>query len=179
MNSRDIKAALETFTIIVDSREQETPRLVRRLNQMECPHIRRKLDFGDYSAKVELPFGGEFSLEQFVCVERKMNYSELCSCFKNTEKVKNRERFAREFERAKAAGAKLYLLIEGATWEKAYNGDYRSQMTPKSLIASMTTWMARYPCEIIMCHADTSGKLIKEILYREMKEKLARIEEFD
>ena len=168
MTSKEVKQALESFTIIVDSREQETQKLIDRINQMEAPVIRRKLDFGDYSAKVQLPDGEEFSLERRACVERKMNFSELCGCFKSTKTV----------NRAKEAHARLYLLVECATWEKAYKGDYRSMMKPQALIASMLTWMVRYNSPIIMCQAATSGKLIRDILYREMKEALTRLELF-
>lgn len=35
---------------------------------------------------------------------------------------RSRDRFEREFIRAKNADAKLYLLIENGTWEKAYGG---------------------------------------------------------
>lgn len=178
MTSKEVKQALESFTIIVDSREQETQKLIDRINQMEAPVIRRKLDFGDYSAKVQLPDGEEFSLERRACVERKMNFSELCGCFKSTKTVKSRERFEREFNRAKEAHARLYLLVECATWEKAYKGDYRSMMKPQALIASMLTWMVRYNSPIVMCQAATSGKLIRDILYREMKEALTRLELF-
>ena len=172
MDSRSVKEALETLTIIIDSREQLTAKLIKRINAMEAPYIRRKLLFGDYSAKVTLPGGDEFSLENKVCVERKMNFSELCACYS-----RERERFTREFERAKGAGAKLYLLVEGASWEKAYKGDYRSQMKPNALVASMTAWLARYNCQLIMCQAATSGKLIRELLSREMKERLSRMED--
>ena len=172
MEHRDVQAALGTFTVIVDSREQMTKKLIDRLNSMGCPHVRRALRYGDYSAMVRLSGGGTMSLESAVCVERKMNFSELCSCF-----GKGRDRFTREFERAKEDGAKLYLLIECASWEKAYKGDYRSRMKPQALIASMTAWMARYGCQIIMCQPAVSGKLIKELLYREMKEKLTAMEE--
>ena len=172
MDSRTIKKALETFTIIVDSREHITKKLEERLNAMECPYVQRALRYGDYSARVTLPDGGEFSLERAVCVERKMNFSELCSCYS-----KQRDRFTREFERAKEDNAKLCLLVECATWEKAYKGDYRSQMTSTALVASMMTWVSRDNCQIFLCQAATSGKIIKDILYREMKERLKRVED--
>ena len=106
-------------------------------------------------------------LSNKVCVERKMSCDELCSCF-----CKGRPRFAREFERAKAAGAKVYLLVENATWETAYAGKYRSRMEPSAFVASLTAWLARYNCQILFCKPETSGKLIREILYRELKERL-------
>lgn len=171
MHGFEIDTALKTLTVLVDTREQPTPRLKKRIKDMGIPAVRRKLDFGDYSAKVTLSDSSEYSLEKAVCVERKMNIDELCSCF-----CKERARFTREFERAKKAGAKTYLLIEGASWEKIYRHNYMSLMTPNALIASITTWLARYNCTIIFCTPDISGKLIKDILYREMKERLDKHE---
>ena len=86
--------------------------------------------------------------------------------------TRHRARFEREFQRAKANHAKLYLLIENASWEKAIKGDYRSRMHPKALLASLTAWLARYDCQIIMCDELTSPRLIRELLYREVKEML-------
>jgi hypothetical protein len=34
--------------------------------------------------------------------------------------------------------------------------------------------MIRYELQVIMCKAETSGRLIKEILYRDLKERLER-----
>ena len=136
---------------------------------MGRPYERVALSFGDYSAKFPLPNGEWFSLADKVAVERKMHLDELCTCF-----CQERERFAREFERAKQAGAKIYLLIEDANWESAYAGKYRSKMFSTALIASMLTWLTRYDCQILMCKAETSGRLIKDILYREAKERMER-----
>lgn len=169
MQPFEIEDALENRVILVDTREQNTPELRRRLSEMQCPHRREKLDFGDYSIACELPDGDEFTLSGVVTIERKMSLDELCNCY-----CKDRARYTREFERAKAAGAKIYMLIERATWEKAYAGTYRSRMRPQSLIASILAWLARYHCQLIYCEPETSGKLIHDILYRELKEALER-----
>jgi hypothetical protein len=47
-------------------------------------------------------------------------------------------------------------------------------MKPKALIASMLAWLARYNCQLIFCRAETSGRLIFDVLYREAKERLER-----
>lgn len=167
MHPIDVESTLKTMVCICDSREQATEQSKRRYADFGVPWERGKLDFGDYSAVFTLPDGTEFSLKDKICVERKMNLSEICGCFTH-----DRERFTREFERAKAANAKIYLLIENASWELAYNGKYRSQMKPQALIASILAWLARYDCQIIMCKAESSGHLIKDILYREAKERL-------
>lgn len=167
MNPFEVSRALKNLTLIVDTREQDTDRLRRRIRQTGLSFVRQKLDFGDYSAKTTLDNGTEFDISGSVSIERKMNLDELCACY-----CKGRKRFTREFERAKSAGAKVYLLIENANWEKAYNGSYRSKMSPQALTASLFAWLARYNCQIIFCKEEISGKIIREILYREMKERL-------
>uniref|UniRef100_UPI004029B48D ERCC4 domain-containing protein n=1 Tax=Ruminococcus bromii TaxID=40518 RepID=UPI004029B48D len=167
MNPFEVSRALKNLTLIVDTREQDTDRLRRRIKQTGLSFVRQKLDFGDYSAKTTLDNGTEFDISSSVSIERKMNLDELCACY-----CKGRKRFTREFERAKSAGAKVYLLIENASWENTFNGKYRSKMTSSALTASMFAWLARYNCQIIFCKEETSGKIIREILYREMKERL-------
>ena len=167
MNPFEVSRALKNLTLIVDTREQDTDRLRRRIRQTGLSFVRQKLDFGDYSAKTTLDNGTEFDISGSVSIERKMNLDELCACY-----CKGRKRFTREFERAKLAGAKVYLLIENASWENTFNGKYRSKMTSSALTASMFAWLARYNCQIIFCKEETSGKIIREILYREMKERL-------
>ncbi|MCM1545146.1 MAG: ERCC4 domain-containing protein [Ruminococcus sp.] len=167
MDIFEIKYALEHITILVDTREQNTEQARSRLESMNKPYERKKLDFGDYSAKCALADGGELDFSDSFAVERKMSIDELCGCY-----CRSRQRFTREFERAKEKGAKLYLLIENATWENIYNGKYRSKMNPVSLTASVLAWLSRYNCQVIFCKAETSGKLIGDIVYREVKERL-------
>jgi len=158
---------MRTFTIICDTRERPTERSRVRYKQFGCPYKREKLNVGDYSAVLYLPDGKTLSLADKCVIERKLGYAELCCCF-----AQDRARFTREFERAKEAGTKIYLLLENSSWEMAYSGRYRSKLSPQSLIASMLAWLARYDCQIIMCRSETSGKLIHDILYREAKELL-------
>lgn len=169
MHPVEVESALKTMTVWIDTREQPTERARKRYETLGVPHERRKLDFGDYTAAFTLPDGSLFSLENIAVVERKMGYDELCACFTH-----ERGRFEREFERAKTAGARTYLLVENSTWEMAYAGKYRSKMQPQALVASMLAWLARYDCRIILCREETSGKLIRDILYREGKEALTR-----
>ena len=46
----------------------------------------------------------------------------------------------------------------------------------RRLSASLTAWLARYNCQIIFCEPATTGKLIREVLYRELKERLEVME---
>lgn len=169
MTPFEIEAALETMTLLVDTREQDTLSFRRRMKQTGLPYQRRKLEFGDYSVKCSLWDGKELDFSGSVAIERKMGLDELCQCY-----TKGRKRFEREFLRAREAGAKLYLLIEGGSWEKALRGEYRSRMAPNAFVASLAAWLARYDCQLIFCEARDSARMLREILYREVKERLER-----
>ena len=167
MTPFELKASLESMTLLVDTREQPTERLQRRIDDTGLPHLRQKLDYGDYSCQCLLPDGNQLDFSNKVVIERKMDIGELCTCFGRA-----RTRFEQEFERARAAGCRVYLLVENGNWEKVYNGKYRSQMKPKALIASINAFRARYGMQFDFCKDATTGQLIRDILYRELKEYL-------
>lgn len=165
MDHFDVHKELSSMTILCDSREQDTMRARKRFKQMGVPIERVALSFGDYSAKCDA-----LDLRESVAIERKMDLSELAHCY-----CQDRKRFVREFERAKEAGAKLYLLVENGSLDEAYSGHYRAKVHPKSLTASMLAWLARYNCQILFCSAENSGQVIHDVLYRELKERLEEL----
>ena len=71
--------ALETLTILVDTREHETAEAVRRWSAFGKPWRKEKLDSGDYSAELLLPSGETWRVP--CVIERKMNLSEICGNF--------------------------------------------------------------------------------------------------
>ena len=167
MNHFSVTYALKTMGVCVDTREQDTTRARKRIQTIGLPIQRKALPFGDYSAFCTLPNGEAYSLEYMVSIERQMNVDEIAMCY-----TSERPQFKREFERARDAGAKVYLLIENGDWEKAYTGSYRSQVKPEALTASIIAWLARYNCQLLFCKEETSGKLIHDVLFRELKERL-------
>ena len=171
MTNFEIDRCLESMVLLVDTREQPTEKLRRRLDSTGLPHERRKLEAGDYSCKCVLPNGEELDFSSRVAVERKMSIDELCLCF-----GKERKRFEREFGRAAAAGCRIYLLVEGGNWEKVYAGKYRSLLKPQALVASIDAFRARYGMQRDFCKEETTGRLIKDVLYRELKEYLQGVE---
>ena len=172
MNNFDLEKTLSTMALVVDSREKPTDEAKKRWESFGVPYRIHGLRSGDYTAEFLLPNGETFSLENICVIERKMSIDEICGNF-----CQNRDRFIREFERIKEAGAKAYIIVEGgASWESIYNHRYHSQMAPQALVASLTAWMARYNAHIIFCRAETFPKLCREILYREAKEILANME---
>lgn len=160
----EIDRILKTLVILVDTREQPTERARKRYAQFGCEHERRTLKFGDYSARLTGLEGEEISLENVASVERKMDLGELCGCF-----CHSRERFRREFERAQTAGAHVYLLIENDDLDDAYKGAYRSKMTPRALTASIFSWCIEFGIIPLFISDWYSGRLIRDILYREAR----------
>ena len=162
MNPFEVNTALKSMVILWDTREQQTPRARKRMEQIQVPIERVALSFGDYSAKCDA-----LDLRDSVAIERKMDLTELAHCY-----CQDRKRFTREFERAKESGAKLYLLIENGSLDDAYSGHYRARVHPASLTASILAWLARYDCQILFCNANNTGKVVHDVLYRELKERL-------
>ena len=162
MNPFKVNVALKSMVVLWDTREQQTPRAKKRLEQIQVPIERVALSFGDYSAKCDA-----LDLRDSVAIERKMDLTELAHCY-----CQDRKRFTREFERAKESGAKLYLLIENGSLDDAYSGHYRARVHPASLTASILAWLARYDCQILFCNANNTGKVVHDVLYRELKERL-------
>lgn len=166
MTPFELKTALNSAVLLVDTREQDTEALRKRIELTGMEYERFKLFSGDYSVKCTVE-SDEYSLAEKVAVERKMSLDELAACF-----GRERERFAREFDRAKDIGMRLYMLVENATYENLYAHKYRSQLSPAAYAASLFAWQARYDCRVIFCKAESSGKIIREILFRELKERL-------
>ena len=81
MTPMQVHAALDTLTLLVDTREQPTARFAQRMAAARLPYTRKKLDFGDYSARCTLEDGRELDLSGSVAIERKMNLDELCQCY--------------------------------------------------------------------------------------------------
>ena len=174
MRPRDMKIVLDSMTVLVDSREQDTDRARWRYASIGLPVERCTLDYGDYSYNATLPDGRRIydisgRVQPAVAVERKMNLDELAECFGS-----GRERFEREFQRARDHGASIYLLVEDANWENLIHGHYKTRFNPNAFEASLLAFMVRYDLKLIFCKKETSGKLIRDILYRELKERLER-----
>lgn len=100
-------------------------------------------------------------------MERKRNLDEICGNF-STE----RERFEREFLRAKAYGTKVHLIVENASWGDVFLGNYRSKVSPKSLVASLLSWMVRFNVSVTFCKPEETARIIYGIMYYYVREKL-------
>ena len=169
---------LESMEILVDTREQSTSKAIQRYNSFGVPYSRATLAYGDYTANFELLGGGElYDISKTVhpkcIIERKMSLDELAQCFTHS-----RDRFEREFKKAVANDCFIHLICENGSYEKIEGHKYNSKFPPKAFIASLSAWQRRYDIHFHFCSSLESGHLIKEFLYRDMKERIER-GEFD
>lgn len=170
MTIPEVEKALKTLTILVDTREQPTGASQRRLDSLGYPYRKQKLDYGDYSAVITLD-GEEIPLTKTIAIERKMSLDEISSNL-----TAHRDRFLREFERAEVEKCKMYVLVEGGSWDKIKRHDYNSKFNTKAFEASLLMLMARYNMPIIFVPSIYSGQMIGQIIYREAKEYLLKLE---
>jgi len=121
MTDKRIKEILNSMTIIEDSREQVNDIILKHFNTQGIKHIKRKLEYGDYSFAVNIPeLGPEpISFETKIAVEKKNSLEEISGNFSN-----GRENFKEEFQRAADDKAKLIIMIE-QTLPKELNGIYK------------------------------------------------------
>lgn len=177
MTPIEIEQVLDSMVILRDTREQDTARARRRYKAFGIPCRKAVLDYGDYTYNAALPSGSIYDetdrIMPLCAIERKMNLDELAQCFTH-----DRKRFEAEMLRCQQHGGRMYLLIENGTWELLLLGKYRSRFRPKAFLGSLTAWMVRYDLQVFFCKEDTSPTLIREILYRDLKERLTK-GEFD
>lgn len=155
----ELKEELKHLTIICDTREQDR-HVSEWFTKNKVKTITRKLDTGDYSCQWY-----DDSFERDIVVERKHNLDEICGNF-----TAERERFEREFLRAKAYGTKVYLIIENATWTDVFLGNYRSKLPSKSLVGSLLSWMVRFNVTVLFCKPEETARIIWGIFYYAVRE---------
>ena len=151
--------------IIVDSREK--PKAIERTLQYFSDHGIEyevsKLLFGDY---MDWNKPG-------VVVDRKQNIAELA---KNC--TVEHERFRREMEKARKAGAVLVVLVEqnrykdrGEWVEVDSIEDLLRWSSPHTMVRGekvyrvLASWTAKYPLRVEFCDKRSTGRMILKILY--------------
>lgn len=151
--------------IIVDSREK--PKAINGtlayLEKNEIPYTVSKLLFGDYM---------DYNRPGLV-IDRKQNIAELA---KNC--TSEHERFRRELERTKMAGAELVILVEQnrykdrGKWievnsieDMIFWTSPRTVVTGEKVFRVLKSWCAKYPLRVEFCDKRSTGRRIVEILY--------------
>jgi ERCC4-type nuclease len=134
-------------TILIDSREKVNQHITKQLDKLGITWKIQKLNYGDYSFTWN---GIDYSDK--IVIERKGSLDEIIGNF-----TKGRERFKREFERAK--GCKVILLVE-ATYEQLDGHLYRSRMSSRDLKSFLATWCNKFQLDLKFTDKNNSANLI-------------------
>ena len=113
--------------VLVDTREQEPLPFSRLATQTGT------LVSGDYSV---------VGLEELFAVERKSIVDLVACCV-----GENRERFERELHRLRGFRLKRLLIV--GTEAQVLQGDYRSNIKPQAVIATLCAFEVRYDCPVV------------------------------
>lgn len=160
--------------VIIDSREK--PKAIGKIldyfNQHGIEYEVSKLLFGDYM---------DWNRPGIV-VDRKQNIAELA---KNC--TVEHERFRREMEKARKAGATLVVLVEqnrykdrGEWVEVDSIEDLLRWSSPHTMVRGekvyrvLASWTAKYPLRVVFCDKRSTGRKIVEILYSDENELIQR-----
>ena len=151
--------------LIIDSREKPKAitRILEYFDRNGIDYEVSKLLFGDYM---------DWNRPGLV-IDRKQNIAELA---KNC--TVEHERFRREMDKAKKAGATLVILVEqnrykdrGEWVEVKEIGDLLMWSSPHTMIKGervyriLASWAAKYPIRVEFCDKRSTGRKIAEILY--------------
>lgn len=171
MQPHEIDNCISSMKIYVDSREHPSEEYIKRCESFGIPYERKHLDYGDYTYSFTLPNGQEAHSEDPVCgaavIERKMSLTELSGNL-----CQEHDRFVREMERAKAHNANVYLIVENGTWEKIINHKYNTQFNEKAYLRRLLGLSIRYGVKVIFIQKELSGRMIREILEKELRIRL-------
>jgi DNA excision repair protein ERCC-4 len=143
---------MENLTLIVDSREQQA------LQFKNFPSEVRGLRTGDYSLN---------GFEDVFTVERK-SISDLIGSL-----TAGRDRFFRELDRMQSYQFKRLLIV--GTRSDIEAGNYRSNATPKSIIAGLAVIECRHGVPITFCSTpEEAARTVETWAYYFMREKAAQ-----
>jgi DNA excision repair protein ERCC-4 len=126
--------------IVVDTREQLP-------YSFETPSEVGTVPVGDYTIA---------GLENRVAIERK-SLDDLIGCL-----TTGRERFERELHKSRALD--YFAVVVEASLSDIANGEYRSNVGPKSAIQSLLAFSVRYRLPIFFCESREYGQRVTESL---------------
>lgn len=151
--------------LLIDTREKPKAiqGIIKTLDEARIPHASTKLLFGDYM---------DYNRPSIV-IDRKQNIAELA---KNC--TWEHDRFRAELERAKAANARLIILVEQNRYKDRDKWIHVESIEDIMLWSSPHTtirgekvfrvlhaWMSKYDIDVQFCDKRQTGRRILEIIY--------------
>lgn len=157
--------------LLIDTREKPKAiqSIIKTVDEARIPHASTKLLFGDYM---------DYNRPSIV-IDRKQNIAELA---KNC--TREHDRFRAELERAKAANARLIILVEQNRYKDRDKWihvetieDIMLWSSPHTTIRGekvfrvLRAWMSKYDIDVQFCDKRQTGRRILEIIYGENRNK--------
>ena len=151
--------------LLIDTREKPKAiqGIIKTVDEARIPHASTKLLFGDYM---------DYNRPSIV-IDRKQNIAELA---KNC--TWEHDRFRAELERAKAANARLIILVEQNRYKDRDKWihvesieDIMLWSSPHTTIVGekvfrvLRAWCSKYDLDVQFCDKRQTGKKILEIIY--------------
>ena len=151
--------------LLIDTREKPKAiqSIIKTLDEAKVPYAKTKLLFGDYA---------DYNRPSIV-IDRKQNIAELA---KNC--TREHDRFRAELERAKAANARLIILVEQNRYKDRDKWihvetieDIMLWSSPHTTIVGekvyrvLRAWCSKYDIEVRFCDKRQTGKEILRIIY--------------
>lgn len=166
----EIKKLLkENFEIIVDTREQKNQHVLDYFDEKKVKYKKKKIDEGDYTAIItkRSEMGIYRDIYFPVAVERKNSVDELAGNLSEKTDTHDDIRLIREFQRAKAKGIKISLIIEDKNgMENIKKGNYRSLYTPKAFLGRLSSIQDLYLHDTIFTNnKDTGFEIYRKLYY--------------
>lgn len=152
--------------LLIDTREkpQAIKPILDYFDSVGVEHVSTKLLFGDYM---------DYNRPSLV-IDRKRNIAELA---KNC--TIDHERFRRELERVKKAGATLIVLVEQNRYKDRDKwirvetiqdlllwSSPHTKVRGEKVFRILSSWIYKYPLKIEFCDRRSTGKRIIEIIYK-------------
>lgn len=145
-SDKEIKDILQSIVVVVDSREQKNKHILDVFDKHKIKYITKKLDEGDYTFYVpqntEYGFLRDLWFDRLLIFERKASLEELSGNFS-----KDRSRLEKEFATMKAQNK--ILIIENSQYGDIVSGNYNTQYSIKSYLATLHTFASRYNLDIM------------------------------
>lgn len=151
----DIKRLLKQVVILVDSREKKNVHILEYFEKNGIAYRETKMDYGDYSFMVPSA-DGDIYFHRDCVIERKASLEELSGNL-----AQERERFEKEFLKARNDGAKIYLMVEApGGYSDIIAHRYKTEFAPAAYMASLKTWEHRFGCNVQFISPVYSGYYI-------------------
>lgn len=119
LSDTEIDKLLKNIVIVIDTAEKENNHIIEWLDKKKHKHIKRKLNFGDYTGYIEsnedtkdVIGNRNIWFNNIIAIERKANLTELANNLKQNTNTGERTRITKEFTKAKVLGCYLTMYVE-------------------------------------------------------------------